>query len=188
MTSTDLARKCAGIVTGVSSYVRPSGKRKPCLSQNERRHTLFHAGRSASSGRYLVTCVFSRVSANAYLRNGDWKVAYAVSRWTLPVAKSEPVRSSAPTSSSYAFSGSVSSLSRNTSRSPPACSVPVLRALLRPPFSWWTSLNRGSRSTYRWAISALRSVDPSLTRIASKSVNVCASSESRHGSRNSSTL
>jgi hypothetical protein len=64
----------------VSSYVRPTGNEKPCLSQNERRQTLFQAGRSASRGRYLVTWVFSRVSANARARNGDWTVAHLVSR------------------------------------------------------------------------------------------------------------
>ena len=92
--------KCAGTTTGMSSCSTPSGKLSECSSQNDRRQSLFHAVRSAISGWYFVTWVFICVSANARARKCDCFVLNRVSRWTLPVAKSEPVFSSAPSSNS----------------------------------------------------------------------------------------
>jgi len=67
-------------------------------------------------------------------------------------------------------------------------SMPVLRALLRPPLACEISLQRSSRCAYAAATAALPSVEPSSTMRTSMSLTFCASTESRHGARYSSTL
>ncbi len=110
-TSTARARTCAGSVTGMSSYSTPSGQRNWCSSQNRRRNSLFQAVRSLSRAGCFVTCVPGRVALNAVKTMPACRVPTVVSRWKFPVAKSEPVRSSEPASSSYALRVTMSSLS-----------------------------------------------------------------------------
>jgi len=54
--------------------------------------------------------------------------------------------------------------------------------------SCWTIRNRGSRVQKSFAITALSSGDPSSTRIASKSLQVCRAIESRQSPMYSPTL
>jgi hypothetical protein len=64
--------KWAGSTTGMSSCTRPSGKRRLCASQKDRRHSLFHAVRSPSRGRKRVTWVFNRVAAKVFCTKRSW--------------------------------------------------------------------------------------------------------------------
>lgn len=93
-TSTLPARKWAGTMTGMSSKSTPSGKARACLSQKSLRNTLLQAIRSPSRSQSRRTWVVSRVVDMARRNIGDCSVVPSVfSRWTLPVTKSEPLRS-----------------------------------------------------------------------------------------------
>lgn len=98
----------------MSSYSAPTGKANWCSSQKERRKTLLQAIRSPVSSRSREMWVRSRVVAIGTRNMGDcWSLPSVRSRSTLPDARSEPVSSRAPTSSSYARGGTMSSLSTN---------------------------------------------------------------------------
>src|SRR6266480_2867152 len=100
------------MVTGVSSY-RPTGNVSPAESQNDRRYTLFQAVQSRSSAGYFASFVRLIVLRNTSPWANDAPIQPEVKRRTPPAAMSEPVASSEPTSSLYAFRGSKSSLSKN---------------------------------------------------------------------------
>jgi hypothetical protein len=102
-----------------------------------------------------------------------------LNRRALPPANDEPLLSSVRISFSKPCRVTRSSLSTKVRYSPWACRTPVLRAGPRPWLSCATIRNRGSRSQNSLAIAALSSGDPSSTRIASKSVQVCRAIESR---------
>lgn len=81
-------------MTGMSSKSTPSGKARACLSQKSLRNTLLQAIRSPSRSQSRRTWVVSRVVDMARRNIGDCSVVPSVfSRWTLPVTKSEPLRS-----------------------------------------------------------------------------------------------
>ncbi len=87
------------MVTGVSSYSRPSGKAKPFFSQKVRRKTLLQAMRSATSLAYRDMWVRTRASPASIRISGTCQ-DFSPLRWkTLPVAKSEPLSSRLPTMS-----------------------------------------------------------------------------------------
>src|SRR5215472_12710897 len=113
---------------------------------------------------------------------------FGPTRYTAPLTKSEPDRSRACRSSSYALAGSTSSPSTKARYSPRARSTPRLRAPPGPPCSGCSSVNRGSAAALARAISALRSVDASSTMITSRSAKVWAAIESRQSPRSSALL
>ncbi len=80
----------------MSSWTAPSGKRNACSSQKDRRQSLFHAVRSETSGVKRVMWVLSLVRVKIFAAKGDCFGPPRRSRWMLPVAKSDPVSSSAP--------------------------------------------------------------------------------------------
>ncbi|CAM5583088.1 hypothetical protein SBADM41S_01818 [Streptomyces badius] len=175
----------------MSSYSTPVGKAKACSSQKVRRKTLLQAMRSPSRIQSRVTWVAGRAFSIGLRNIGDCsRSPLARRRRTLPVAKSEPERSSSASIRAYAPGGTTSSLSTNVRNSASgwASRTPALRAAPSPAFSCRISRKRGSRSVNSCASAGPLSVEPSSTRTTSRSGMVCSASEVRQAPRYSSTL
>ena len=161
---------CAGSVTGMSSCSTPSGKRKPLSSQKSRRNSLFHAVRSASSGRKRLTCV---LQAGARERLGQERrlrrCARRVRRSTLPLAKSEPVSVERAREVLVGLGrDDVVGVGEREQLAGGGGDAGVAR-VAEARVGLADRRKRGSRSAKRSAISALASVEPSSTMTISRS-------------------
>src|SRR5260370_11261040 len=136
----------------------------------------------------MVTWVPVCLPLSASECSADGLIPFGPTRSTAPLTKSEPDRSSACSSSSYALADSMSSPSTKARNSPRARSTPRLRAPPGPPCPGCSSVNRGSAAAWARAIWALPSLDPSSTIITSRSPNDCAAIESRQSPRSPALL
>src|SRR5260370_17652180 len=136
----------------------------------------------------MVTWVPVCLPLSASECSADGLIPFGPTRSTAPVTMSEPDRSSACSSSSYALADSMSSPSTKARNSPRARWTPRLRAPPGPPCPGCSSVNRGSAAALARAIWALPSLDPSSTMITSRSPNDCAAIESRQSPRSPELL